>query len=51
MVGIATSTAGEYILSITEKGYGKKTLIDEYRKTKRGGKGVATINITERTEN
>ncbi len=48
VVGIATSTAGEYILSITEKGYGKKTLIDEYRKTKRGGKGVATINITEK---
>ncbi len=48
VVGIATSASGEYILSISENGYGKKTLIDEYRKTKRGGKGVATLNITEK---
>ncbi|HPW53353.1 MAG TPA: DNA gyrase subunit A [Erysipelotrichaceae bacterium] len=48
VVGIATSASGQYILSITENGYGKKTLIDEYRKTNRGGKGVATINITEK---
>ncbi len=48
VVGIATSASGEYILSISENGYGKKTLIDEYRKTNRGGKGVATLNITEK---
>ncbi|NLZ75618.1 MAG: DNA gyrase subunit A [Erysipelotrichia bacterium] len=48
VVGIATSASGQYILSITENGYGKKTQIDEYRLTKRGGKGVATINITDK---
>ncbi len=51
VVGIATNASGQYILSVTEKGYGKKTLIDEYRMTNRGGKGVATINITEKNGN
>ncbi|MDE0291152.1 MAG: DNA gyrase subunit A [Candidatus Dadabacteria bacterium] len=36
------------ILTITEMGYGKCTLISEYRLTKRGGVGVKTVNITER---
>ena len=36
------------ILTITEMGYGKCTLISEYRLTKRGGMGVKTVNITER---
>ena len=35
--------------TITEKGYGKRTPIGEYRITNRGGKGVKTINITEKT--
>ncbi len=48
VVGMATDATGKYILSITEKGYGKKTDISEYRLTKRGGKGVASINITEK---
>ena len=38
----------EYVLVITEKGYGKKTPVDEYRITNRGGKGVKTVNITEK---
>ena len=38
--------SGEDILIVTEKGYGKKTLIDEYRLTHRGSKGVKALNIT-----
>ena len=34
---------------ISEKGYGKRTAVDEYRYTNRGGKGVKTINVTEKT--
>ena len=37
------------ILVVSEKGYGKKTAIDEYRITNRGGKGVKTISVTEKT--
>jgi DNA gyrase subunit A len=37
------------ILVVSEKGYGKRSDIDEYRITNRGGKGVKTINITEKT--
>lgn len=39
----------ETILVVSEKGYGKRSLIDDYRITNRGGKGVRTINITEKT--
>ena len=37
------------VLVVSEKGYGKRTPIDEYRITNRGGKGVKTINVTEKT--
>lgn len=37
------------VLVVSEKGFGKRTPIDEYRFTNRGGKGVKTINITEKT--
>ncbi len=37
------------ILVVSEKGYGKRSLVDDYRITNRGGKGVKTINITEKT--
>jgi DNA gyrase subunit A len=37
------------ILVVSEKGYGKRTGLDDYRITNRGGKGVKTINITEKT--
>lgn len=37
------------VLVVSEKGYGKRTDIDDYRVTNRGGKGVKTINITEKT--
>lgn len=36
------------ILVVTENGFGKRTSIQEYRKTKRGGKGVKTLTITEK---
>jgi len=37
------------ILVVSEKGYGKRSSLDDYRITNRGGKGVKTINITEKT--
>ncbi len=37
------------ILVVSEKGYGKRTAVDEYRITNRGGKGVKTISVTEKT--
>lgn len=39
----------ETILVVSELGYGKRSAIDDYRITNRGGKGVKTINITEKT--
>ncbi|MEO0311152.1 MAG: gyrase subunit [Bacteroidota bacterium] len=41
----------ESVLVVSEKGYGKRSEIDEYRITNRGGKGVKTINITDKTGN
>jgi len=38
-------------LVVSEKGYGKRSDIDDYRVTNRGGKGVKTLNITEKTGN
>jgi DNA gyrase subunit A len=37
------------VLVVSEKGYGKRTQIDEYRITNRGGKGVKTISVTDKT--
>jgi DNA gyrase subunit A len=37
------------LLVVSEKGYGKRSSIDDYRVTKRGGKGVKTINVTDKT--
>jgi DNA gyrase subunit A len=39
------------MLIITEKGYGKKTNVSEYRLTHRGSKGVKTLNVTEKNGN
>ncbi len=39
------------VLVVSEKGYGKRTDIDDYRVTNRGGKGVKTLNITDKTGN
>jgi DNA gyrase subunit A len=43
--------AGRTVLVVSEKGYGKRTQVNEYRFTNRGGKGVKTINVTEKTGN
>ena len=37
------------VLVVSENGYGKRTMVEDYRITNRGGKGVKTINITEKT--
>jgi DNA gyrase subunit A len=37
------------LLVVSEKGYGKRSSLDDYRITRRGGKGVKTINVTEKT--
>src|SRR3546814_3856048 len=37
------------ILAVSEKGYGKRTVVDDYRVTTRGGKGVKTLNTTDKT--
>jgi DNA gyrase subunit A len=39
------------VMVVSERGYGKRSEIEEYRITNRGGKGVKTINITEKTGN
>jgi DNA gyrase subunit A len=39
------------VLVVSEKGYGKRSDVEDYRQTRRGGKGVKTINITEKTGN
>ena len=41
--------ANRTVLVVSEQGFGKRTPIDEYRFTNRGGKGVKTINVTEKT--
>ena len=50
-VGTEISELGKQLLVVTENGYGKKTDIEEYRETKRGSKGVKTINISEKNGN
>jgi DNA gyrase subunit A len=52
VVGMACIEAGDKsrtILVVSENGYGKRTPIDEYRITHRGGKGIKTIQVTEKT--
>lgn len=55
VIGMITVEATEearavnHILVVSENGFGKRSEIDEYRLTSRGGKGVKTINITDRT--
>ena len=46
---VCVQDENEDILVISENGYGKRSKIDDYRITNRGGKGVKTINITEKT--
>ncbi|HBJ71705.1 MAG TPA: DNA gyrase subunit A [Cryomorphaceae bacterium] len=46
---VCTDSDQESILVVSENGYGKRTLVEDYRVTNRGGKGVKTLNITEKT--
>ena len=48
VVGGEVINSGDQVLIVTEKGYGKKTPIDEYRLTHRGSKGVKALNVTEK---
>jgi len=46
---ISVDNSDVTVLVVSEKGYGKRTDIDDYRITNRGGKGVKTINVTDKT--
>ena len=48
VIGFSTSLEGSYVLAITQHGYGKMSPIEEYRQTKRGAKGVLTLNTTQK---
>jgi len=50
-VGMEISSEKDDVLVVTEKGYGKKTNIDQYRMTHRGSKGVKALNVTEKNGN
>ena len=49
MICVNKDDVEKTVLVVSEKGFGKRTSVDEYRITNRGGKGVKTINITEKT--
>ena len=49
MICINREDKSRTVLVVSEKGYGKRTPVDEYRITNRGGKGVKTISVTEKT--
>ena len=49
VVGAGSSAEGESLLSITEKGFGKRTALEDYRYQNRGGSGVISHKITEKT--
>ena len=49
VVGAGCAGDGEAILSLTEKGYGKRTSTDEYTRHGRGGKGMKNYQVTEKT--
>ncbi len=49
VIGMASSNNGEYLISISENGYGKKSNIEDYRLSNRGSKGVKALTVTEKT--
>ena len=51
LINMDVVSDNQFVLVVTEKGYGKKTPIEEYRITNRGGKGVKTLNVTEKNGN
>ena len=48
---VVNDMENETVLVVSEKGYGKRTAVEDYRITNRGGKGVITLNITDKTGN
>lgn len=48
VIGAEKANKDELILVVTENGYGKKTDVEEYRLTHRGGKGVKALNVTDK---
>lgn len=46
---ICVENEAHHVLVVTEKGNGKRSLVGDYRITNRGGKGVKTVNVTEKT--
>ena len=51
VVGMQMASQGEYMLAVSEKGYGKRTRISEFKLQLRGGKGLLCYNVTEKTGN
>jgi DNA gyrase subunit A len=49
MICVNKEDRSRTVLVVSEKGFGKRTPVDEYRITNRGGKGVKTINVTDKT--
>ena len=50
-VGCEVADKEQQVLVVTEKGYGKRTSVEEYRQTHRGSKGVKALNVTEKNGN
>ncbi|MCI6233504.1 MAG: DNA gyrase subunit A [Prevotella sp.] len=46
---VVNDAENENVMVVSENGYGKRSEVEDYRKTNRGGKGVKTLNITEKT--
>ena len=51
VIGMQLSCQGEYLLFVSENGYGKRTAVSEFKLQNRGGKGVKCYNIIEKTGN
>lgn len=48
---VVNDPVSESVMVVSENGYGKRSQVEDYRKTNRGGKGVKTLNITDKTAN
>ncbi len=46
---VVNDPVNETVMVVSENGYGKRSLVEDYRKTNRGGKGVKTLSITDKT--
>ncbi|MDY5947355.1 MAG: DNA gyrase C-terminal beta-propeller domain-containing protein, partial [Prevotella sp.] len=46
---VVNDASAETVMVVSEEGYGKRSQVEDYRKTARGGKGVKTLSITEKT--